>query len=650
MSALQPYGPVLVTVGVLLSVLTLLGRESAIGRVIASATCIVVSVRYIWWHGAEAMPVGQSPLQQAWAWTFYVCETMSAVSAIFVFVFMSRSRDRRPDADARRHSPLLAAPVDVFIATYNEPYAVLERTIVGAMNIDHPDLRVWVLDDGARSWVRDLAAELGAHYTFRVKGKHAKAGNINNGLKVALSTGRRPEFILLLDADFVAHRRILRRTLGLFEEQDVGIVQTPQHFFNPDPIQSNLLCSSVWPDEQRFFFNVLLACKDAWGAAFCCGTSAVLRVAALEAAGGMATETVTEDMLTSFKLREHGYRTIYLNEPLSLGLAPEGLAEYLTQRSRWCLGAMQQVYTRWSFVGRGRIGLINRLSCFDTTLFWMFSFLFKLMVLSTPILYWWTETAVINASIDDMLYWLAPSVVASMTYMAIYGRGLNLPVMTDLTHLLSSFVIVRTVATALVKPWGHAFKVTPKGLSSNGITVQWRLLAPFAFMAAATFLGILVNSSVYAPLHAVAGYSVNVFWSIFNIAVLLLAAAVCIELPRRRKEERFVLNEAAALRLPNGAAFPCYVRDMSVGGARIGGLPRWTLRPGEATLLLNRDRLEVPCRLLRTIGDDVAVQFHDAPATRRALIAKLFTGGYRNEVERIRAGKVLWQVAKRLVA
>jgi biotin carboxyl carrier protein len=253
--------------------------------------------------------------------------------------------------------------------------------------IAHPDLRVWVLDDGARDWVRALAADLGARYLSRVKGRHAKAGNVNNGLRHALSTGRRPEFVLLLDADFVPARRILRRTLPLFAPPDVGIVQTPQHFFNADPLQRNLLATRTWPDEQRFFFNVLLPCKDAWGAAFCCGTSAVLRVAALEAAGGMATETVTEDMLTTFRMEEHGWRTVFLNERLSLGLAPEGLAEYVTQRSRWCLGTLQQAYTRWSFLGRGRVGLMNRVSAFDASLYWSVSFLFRLSVLVGPLLY-----------------------------------------------------------------------------------------------------------------------------------------------------------------------------------------------------------------------------------------------------------------------
>ena len=50
---------------------------------------------------------------------------------------------------------------------------------------------------------------------------------------------------------------------------------------------------------------------------------------------------MTEDYLLTLRLRQIGYRTVYLNERLSLGLAPEGLREYIVQRSRWCLGFMQ---------------------------------------------------------------------------------------------------------------------------------------------------------------------------------------------------------------------------------------------------------------------------------------------------------------------
>ena len=50
---------------------------------------------------------------------------------------------------------------------------------------------------------------------------------------------------------------------------------------------------------------------------------------------------MTEDFLVTLRLKQHGLRTVYLNERLSDGLAPEGLKEYVTQRGRWCLGFMQ---------------------------------------------------------------------------------------------------------------------------------------------------------------------------------------------------------------------------------------------------------------------------------------------------------------------
>ncbi len=313
---LQAFGPTLLAVGTIWALAEVLGRNSPVARSVGAFICVGCSLRYLVWRILMSMPQGQTPLQQAWAWLFVGCESAAIMSSILAYLFMSRRIDRHDQADRAGQSSLNAAPVDVFIPTYNEDQAILERTIVGALAIEHGDLRVWVLDDGAREWLRNLCAEFGVRYVRRTNGRHAKAGNVNNALRHALGTARRPEFVLLLDADFVANRKILRRTLGLFEDATVGIVQTPQHFFNPDPVQTNLLATRVWPDEQQFFFNELLPCKDAWGAAFCCGTSAVIRVAALEQCGGMAVETVTEDMLTSFKMEEYGWRTIFLNEML----------------------------------------------------------------------------------------------------------------------------------------------------------------------------------------------------------------------------------------------------------------------------------------------------------------------------------------------
>jgi cellulose synthase (UDP-forming) len=159
--------------------------------------------------------------------------------------------------------------VDVFICTYNEDETILERTIVGALALDYEAKRVWVLDDSRRTWLRELSERLGAVYLTRPDNEGAKAGNINSGLLHVASLADPPDFVAVLDADFVPLPNFLRRTLPLLREGDIGIVQTPQHFINPDPSQSNLATAQVWPVEQRYFFDVVMACKDAWGAALC---------------------------------------------------------------------------------------------------------------------------------------------------------------------------------------------------------------------------------------------------------------------------------------------------------------------------------------------------------------------------------------------
>ena len=655
MTDFSAFGPLLVSMGLMLFMFVTFGRGSKVCRAMTAALCIFLTLRYLWWHATLGMPKGQTLPQQVWAWIFFFFEAMNNLSSMMVCFFLSRTKDRSADADAAQNSALLAAPVDVFIATYNEPLSVLERTIIGAMAIDHPDLRVFVLDDGARSSVRDLAHELGAHYVFRIKGKHAKAGNVNNGLKHALSTGRRPEFILLLDADFVPSINILKRTLGLFAEPDVGIVQTPQHFFNADPIQTNLLCASAWPDEQRFFFEILMPAKDAWGTAFCCGTSAVFRVSALLATQGMATETVTEDMLTSFKMEEHGYRTIYLNEPLSMGLAPEGLQAYITQRSRWCLGAIQQIYTRWSFAGRARLRPISRLSSFDVTFYWIFTFPFKILMLTAPMIYWWTGTAVIDATATDLISWLAPSAVGGVLFIGFYSRKFVLPIMTDLSQLLSSFVIVQTVITGLTRPFGRPFKVTPKGSCSGGVVIQWTYLLPFALAALGTLVGILINTSAYSDLNVEPGFAVNVFWSLYNIAVLLLALAVCVELPQQRAHARFPANEQAIIRRDDQPDSACTIVDISLGGAKISGSPpSWAKEQDEGVLLLDHGALQVPFRFVwlkegQSLGHRFGIAFEAGTPLRRALTARLFAGAYRITFDEIDMRRVLFTVGKRLL-
>lgn len=650
----ETWTPLLLIAGVMLTVRYGMPERGWAARAISAVLAMLCTLRYLYWRLLFAVPQHQPLLAQTWAYIFLAAEVASAASTLLVYFFLSRTMDRSPQADARKDSPLHDAPVDILVVTYNESEEILERTLVGALAVHHRDLRVWLLDDGARPWARALADELGVQYVPRVKGKHAKAGNINHGLQYVLDTqhpgARKPEFLLLLDADFVPSPQILRRTLGLFEEQDVGIVQTPQHFFNYDPVQANLLCARVWPDEQRFFFNVQLPGRDAWGVAFCCGTSAVIRTEALVAAGGFATETVTEDMLTTFKLQEHGYRTVFLNERLSLGLASESLREYVAQRSRWCLGAVQQIYTRYSFWGSARLRLRDRVAFFDSVLYWVANAGFKLLVWAAPAVYWWTGAFVIRGNTDDLICWLLPSIAANLMFMRFYANNRVLPILTDVSQLMSATTILRTVAHGLVRPFGHGFRVTAKGIPSEGMTIHWNLLWPFATIAAMTATGMLLHLSTFSPGHGTQGFSLNLIWSVVAVAVMSLAMITCIEQPRRRAHQRFDAHEEGMVLFPDGAECGCTVWDISTGGAQVQPAGEWPEGAAAGSLLLDQGRLRVEFSVVRGLGERIAIRFAQTAAARRGLILKLYTGRYTKEVEEIRLRSALRSLTRTLTS
>ncbi|MGY3412931.1 cellulose synthase/poly-beta-1,6-N-acetylglucosamine synthase-like glycosyltransferase [Bradyrhizobium sp. GM5.1] len=318
--------PCLIALGFCLAILPWLRRENSTARSLMISIVLLLTVRYFGWRVTATVPPVSWTTDFALGSLFLIAEAASLAAGALSLVFLSRTTDRTSQVEANRqwlagrHAPL----IDVFICTYNEEISILERTIVGATGMNYPNYRVWVLDDGRRRWLQKLAGELGCRYLARPDNKDAKAGNINHALRHVTGLADPPDFISILDADFVPMPEFLARAMCLFRDPGVGVVQTPQHFINADPIQTNLAATKVWPDEQRFFFDILMPAKDACGVAFCCGTSSVIRHSSLVKIGGFPTDSVTEDYLLTPRLKEIGARTVYLNERLTFGVGPRG--------------------------------------------------------------------------------------------------------------------------------------------------------------------------------------------------------------------------------------------------------------------------------------------------------------------------------------
>ena len=94
------------------------------------------------------------------------------------------------------------------------------------------------------------------------------------------------------------------------------MVQTPHHFYSPDPFERNLAREAQVPNEGLLFYGIIQPGNDLWNAAFFCGSCAVIRREALEEVGGVPHTTVTEDCHCSFLMQQRGWSTAYLRLPL----------------------------------------------------------------------------------------------------------------------------------------------------------------------------------------------------------------------------------------------------------------------------------------------------------------------------------------------
>jgi cellulose synthase (UDP-forming) len=623
---IEALSPGLVALGLCLVIIPWLRRDSTVARSFLAAVSVLLLLHYWWWRVTETIP------PMAWSADFVVgivfiaAETAALFAGVLSLLFLSRTKERSTEVESRLgwfqpHAPL----IDVFICTYNEEAAILERTIIGATGMRYPNYRVWVLDDGRRSWLQQLSARLGCNYLTRPDNRHAKAGNINHALRHVAALPEQPQFISILDADFVTTPDFLDRAMALFHDSDVGVVQTPQHFINPDPIQINLAATEVWPDEQRFFFDIVMPSKDAWGAAFCCGTSSVIRFAGLARIGGFPTDSVTEDYLLTLRLKEIGLRTVYLNERLTIGLAPEGLKEYITQRGRWCLGFMQIFRGRSGpFSTRSKLTFMDRLSLFEAFMGWSAAYFGKAFGLIVPPLYLLFGVQAVHSNLDDLLWNFMPFYLWHSLTIAWISHGRSLAIMADVAQLLALPAVCKAIVVGLLRPKGQKFKVTAKGGDRGRRFVEWPLLRFHAVMLAMTLAGIVYAFVLHLQGDSIAYGGLALAWSLYNAIILMIVCFVCIEQPRRRKSERFDRDEPVMISV-DGASGLARLRDISLTGARFeANAP--PLRGTRLQCLLMGQAISAT--VVRSTPGGFAVRFDEEIDTRVRMIRAFYAGDY----------------------
>jgi cellulose synthase (UDP-forming) len=445
-------------------------RHPRLTRAVALAALIWGLVYLTWrvgWTGEGANPITFALLLVTELYGIWALATLTWFS-------WKRRQVTRP--------PIHRQPeVDVYVCTYDEPEEVVLATLAGCRALRYPHT-TYLLDDGRRERMRELAELTGARYLTRPDNSHAKAGNINAALPRTEG-----DLVFVLDADHVPMPDALHALVGYFEDDRVALVQSPHDFSNQDSVQHY----AVGRHEQSLFYHAICPGKDRHGAAFWCGSAAVIRRHALLEIGGVATETIAEDFHTTIRLQRHGWISRYHDEVLVQGLAPHDLDGYLLQRDRWARGNLAVFTLPESPLRARELRPLQRFSYFAS----LASYLappMRLLLLVTLALVLWGGWLPMKVDLLGLLLLWLPAVALNLGAGSALARGYMRIAETTHYELMTMGIYVRALRCAIV-PAKTAFKVTPKeGIDLGGTHALGRLKIA-CLLAAVLMAGIVMR-------------------------------------------------------------------------------------------------------------------------------------------------------------
>ncbi|HMV65649.1 MAG TPA: UDP-forming cellulose synthase catalytic subunit [Myxococcota bacterium] len=500
-------------------------------RLVSVVLSLAISFRYIIWRGLETLNLDHGLANAIVSLLLYGAEMYTVFVLIGGYFQTTLFLERR--AIPLPRDPEKLPSVDVFIPTYNESVEIVRRTAVACVAMDYPKKKVYILDDGRRPAMKALADEVGCGYLTRPDNKHAKSGNINHAM-----TQTDGELVAFFDADHSPVRSFLQLSVGFFLENDnLALTQTPHHFYNPDPFERNLYTFGKVPPEQNLFYDLVQVSNDFWNSAFFCGSCALIRRAALEDVGGMAVETVTEDAHTALKMQSRGWDTAYLNIPQAAGLATESFAGYVGQRIRWARGMAQILRIDPPLLKRG-LAWFQRVNYTFAASHFFFG-LPRAVFLLAPITYLVFGLNPLAEDVRVVLIYAVPHLLLAYINASAANARHRHTFWPEVYETAMAPYAALVTSVALLAPKKGTFNVTAKGELTDRTSFNWRVTWMILAMLVPCVIGLpaFVWRYVQFPLERPTLW-VALVWDIYNITLLLAAAAAAIERPQRRVAHR----------------------------------------------------------------------------------------------------------------
>lgn len=636
--------------GCLIAFLVITRNRSEHGmlRVVYLGVIGFLSIRYIAWRTFDTLSWA-NPFDFIPMILLYLAELYAVVLGL-LGMFVCIEPIRRPIVPINA-DPEKLPTVDIFITTYNEPYEMLEVTLMAAKQIRYPShlYHVYLLDDGGtqdkldsadseiaitariRSMsLKKLCGRLGVTYLSRIDNQDHKAGNINAAL-----SRTQGDLVVILDSDHVPAADFLEKTVGHFErDPKLFLVQTPHFFINPDPVEKNLEIFTRMPSENEVFYRLMQKGLDYWNGSLFAGSAAVLRRSCLEEIGGFATSSVTEDAETALELHSRGYNSLYISHPLISGLAPESFSAFITQRLRWGTG-MVQIMLLKNPIFRPGLTISQRLCYLSNCLYWFFPFA-RVVFFIAPLMFLLFGLQIYNASTIEVIAYTLPHYWASLHLSSFLYKKVRWPFISLLYETLQAIFSLQGLIKTIANPRAPKFVVTPKGehLDEDFISP---LATPFYYFFVIQIVALAFGIYRFAafPDERVLVMLVG-FWHVINVLLMLASFGVLAELRQRRAMPRVMAGDMATL-VVHKTRIPCSIRNISTGGAAVftTNLVNNMLTKGtNGMLLVNNKALNSVSKIVfevKTVntsrdGRQLGIEFVSTNPQQRAEIVSLVHG------------------------
>jgi len=230
--------------------------------------------------------------------------------------------------------------VTVQLPVFNEMY-VVERLIEAVSKFHYPadKLEIQILDDSTDDTATIIKRklkqfpEVNFKYIHRKDRKGFKAGALREGLEVAEG-----DFIAVFDADFVPDPDFILKTVGHFEDQKVGMVQTRWTHLNEEysvltrlqafALDAHFMVEQMGRNSQQVFINFN-------------GTGGIWRKSCIIDAGNWHDDTLTEDLDLSYRAQQKDWKFIYRPDIESPAELPPVMSAIKSQQFRWTKGGAE---------------------------------------------------------------------------------------------------------------------------------------------------------------------------------------------------------------------------------------------------------------------------------------------------------------------